>query len=296
MKGHASSDGLVIAHHGGQVRVRLADGNVVAVAAPRKRGLCVAGDHVRVVGEAGDLRLLDVLERRNLLARPAYRGRDRALAANVDRIVAVVAPRPTLDPDLLDRCLVVAAHCRIEAIIVCNKRDMLGDDGAERRLMADYAAAGYPVFFTDARDGAGVGELAVALQGLGSVLVGASGVGKSRLTRTLTGDDSARSGELGAASHGRHTTSSAILYELPGGGFLVDSPGVRDFGIWRLRADELAHGFREFIALQGKCRFRDCRHVAEPDCALAQACANGHISERRLHSYRRMLAAAEDAG
>ena len=118
--------------------------------------------------------------------------------------------------------------------------------------------------------------------------------GRSKASRASVSPDLAKSGELGAASHGRHTTSSAILYELPGGGFLVDSPGVRDFGIWRLRADELASGFREFTDLLGKCRFRDCRHVAEPGCAIALACAAGEIAERRLQSYRRMLAAVAD--
>ncbi len=285
-----------MAHHGGQVRVRLDDGTEVAVAAPRKRGVCVAGDHVRIDigGDGDDPRLLEVLPRRNLLARPAYRGRDRALAANVDRIVAVVAFRPALDPDLLDRCLVVAAHCGIDAVIVCNKRDLMPADAPERALLAEYAAAGYPVLFTDARDADGCAELADTLRGLGSVLVGASGVGKSRLTRALTGDASARSGELGASSHGRHTTSSAVLYETSGGGFLVDSPGVRDFGIWRLQADEIVKGFREMTPLLGECRFRDCRHVAEPGCAVTEACAAGRIAARRLQSYQRMLAAAED--
>ena len=291
--------GLVVAHHGGRVRVRLEDGSLAAVDAPRRRGICVAGDRVRVHRAGEDdrdgVRLLEVLPRSNLLARPAYRGPDRAIAANVDRIVAVVAPRPTLDPDLLDRCLVVAAHCRIEPVVVCNKRDLLPAAGAERLLLEAYRAAGYPVLLTDARAPAGVAELGTALAGHTSVLVGASGVGKSRLTRTLTGDESIRSGELGAGQHGRHTTSSATLYALPGGGFLVDSPGVRDFGVWRLEPRELAEGFREFAPLLGECRFRNCRHVAEPGCALAGAAERGDIAPRRLESYRRMLAAVEAA-
>ena len=285
----------MVAHHGGHVRVRLAGDAVVAVEAPRRRGSCVAGDHVRVVREGEQARLLEVLPRRNLLARPAYRGPDRPLAANVDRIVAVVAPRPTFDPDLLDRCLVVAAHCGIEPLVVCNKRDLLADGAAEHALLAEYRAAGYTVLLTDAREADGVTALREALAGLTSVLVGASGVGKSRLTRTLTGDDSVRSGELGAGDHGRHTTSSATLYALTHGGFLVDSPGVRDFGVWRLQPRELAHGFREFGRWLGDCRFRDCRHVAEPGCAIMAAAARGELAARRLQSYRRMLAAVETA-
>ena len=154
-----------MAHHGGQIRVRLEGGDEVAVDAPRRRGPCVAGDRVSLSLDQDPPRLLEILARSNLLARPAYRGRERPIAANVDRIVAVVAARPTLDPDLLDRCLVVAAHCGIEPLVVCNKRDLLADDAAEHALLDEYRAAGYAVLMTDAREPGGVSEPAAALAG-----------------------------------------------------------------------------------------------------------------------------------
>ena len=290
-------EGVVVAHRRTLLRVRDDAGDEHDLRIPHGSSACVAGDRVRFVHDGESADLLAMLPRRSLLARPVYRGRDRLLAANVDLIVAVVAPVPMLDEALLDRCLVVAAHCGIASMVVANKLDLLGQDhaGDERQRLADYARAGYRVLAVSAVTGAGIDALREALAGTTSVMVGASGVGKSRLTRLLTGDDSVRTGSLGAGMHGRHTTSAATLYPLLGGGFLVDSPGVRDFGVWRMLPRDIEHGFLEFAPHLGHCRFRNCQHLAEPGCALTQAVSQGEVSERRLRSYRNMLAAAESA-
>ena len=218
--------------------------------------------------------------------------RQRPLAANIDQIMIVAAPEPVPEPFLIDKYTVAAELAETKPVLVINKADLL-DAAARSELkstLADYVNAGYPVIYTSARENTGLEQLADRLAGKASILVGQSGVGKSSLIKRLLPELDIAIGRLSAASgQGRHTTTTTTLYHLPHGGDLIDSPGVRDFRLGQVDADALAAGFREFRPHLGHCRFNNCRHVSEPDCAIIAAATQGEISARRLDSYRRLL-------
>jgi ribosome biogenesis GTPase len=205
----------------------------------------------------------------------------------------VAAPEPVLEPFLIDKYTVAAELANATPVLVINKADLL-DAAARRELdsrLADYVDSGYAVVYTSARQNRGLEQLAERLTGKTSILVGQSGVGKSSLVKRLLPELDIAIGRLSAASgQGRHTTTTTTLYHLPHGGDLIDSPGVRDFHLGQVDPDALAAGFREFRPHLGHCRFNNCRHVSEPDCAVIAAAGKGAISPRRLESYRRLLA------
>lgn len=288
--GERGREGLVSAHHGGETRVRDAAGETWRCAPPRRGERPVCGDRVLWEPAAGGGgRVLAVRPRRNLLARPDGRGGQRPLAANLDRVVVVVAPDPPLQELLLDRYLVAAEHFAIPAAVLLNKTDLAATrelDALVERL-APYADLGYPLRLASTRSGAGMDGVGALLGGGRSMLVGQSGVGKSSLIRALAPDAPVAVGALSAATgHGRHTTSATTLYPLPGGGELVDSPGVRDFGLWHLPPEALARGYVELREPAGRCRFRDCSHRHEPDCGVREALARGAVSAARYQRYR----------
>ncbi len=295
-------EGLVVARHGAQVTVEDSTGRLHECMSRRRLGTVVCGDRVRWrPARNGHCSLEALLPRRSLLARPDARGRLRPVCANVDQLVVVNAPLQASNHDglrleLLDRYLVAAELMEIQALIVVNKIDLAREAGRRilDRTLAHYAAMGYPVILTSTVSGAGMDTLQGRLAGHTSVLVGESGVGKSSLIQHLLPDLEIRIGEISATSGlGRHTTTTTTLYHLPGGGDLIDSPGVRDFGLWPVTAMALARGFRDFQPWLGQCRFRNCRHEGEAGCALAAAVADGRLPARRLESYRAILADLE---
>lgn len=252
----------------------------------------MCGDRVRwAQSEPRHGRITAIEPRRGLLARPDFHGRPRPLAANLDRVYVVIAPAPPYQPALIDRYLVAVEHFDLAAAIVLNKADLLDGDG-ERALaeLAIYEALGYPVIAASARSDHGLDALATAMAGGTGILVGQSGVGKSSLTRRLVPGLDIAVGELSAGdTTGRHTTTATTLYHLPGGGHIIDSPGVRDFGLWHIDERDVAHGFRELRELIPQCRFRDCRHLDDPGCAVVAAVQEGRVDRRRLESYRGIL-------
>jgi ribosome biogenesis GTPase len=192
---------------------------------------------------------------------------------------------------MLDRFLVVAEHNEVEAVVVANKVDLVGLTAA-RALFASYEAIGYPVHFVSAREGIGVEELADRLTGRVSVVTGPSGVGKSTLLNAIQPGLRIETGEVSAAVHkGRHTTSAAELHPLSaaGGGYVADTPGLRELGLWHVPPDELAWCFPELRPHLGGCGFNDCRHLAEPRCAVRAAVTAGSVSEARYASFRRLV-------
>jgi len=285
--------GTVVARYGKQALVEATGGDRVLCHLRSHLESPVAGDRVVWARseEAGVITALT--ERQNVLHRPDIKGQLRPVAANIQLLLVVFAPEPAPQANLLDRYLVAAEHIGVEAALVLNKADLLKDAFWPEQL-EHYAALGYRTLIThhgmpDASDLAGlIGTNTV-------VLVGQSGVGKSSLIQRMLPDESIRVGALSAlADKGRHTTTTAELFHLPNGGRLIDSPGVREFGLTHITAADIALGFREFSAFLGRCRFRDCHHEQEPDCALRAAVAEGHISEARFESYRQICQSAGD--
>ncbi|MGD8854260.1 MAG: small ribosomal subunit biogenesis GTPase RsgA, partial [Gammaproteobacteria bacterium] len=293
---HANSrPGLVLAHHGQASLVESESGDVLRCATRRNLPRTVCGD--RVLWDAVNPRegvVTQVLERRTTLVRPDRNNRPRPVAANLDQIVVVLAARPGLDPALLDRYLVAAELMGATPVVVVNKLDLLDGAGRERveRRLALCRQLGYCLLFTSTRNADGLKSLHRQLRSHTSILVGQSGVGKSSLIKALLPDRDIRVGALSRLSGlGRHTTTVAMLYHLPDGGDLIDSPGVRDFSLCPVPPEELARGFVEFRPYLGQCRFHNCRHLSEPGCAVQAAVRSGSISRQRLGSYQHLAAA-----
>ncbi|GHB28243.1 small ribosomal subunit biogenesis GTPase RsgA [Salinicola rhizosphaerae] len=237
-------------------------------------------------------------ERESVLERPDAQSQMRPVAANLDQILIVIAAEPVPHPNLIDRYLVAAENTGIPPVIVLNKSDLLPATGGElRALLSRYAMLGYPLIEASAKGDHGLDALHAQLRGKTSVFVGQSGVGKSSLIDRLLPEETLRIGALSADTRkGKHTTTTARLYPLPENGErgrpregdLIDSPGIREFGLWHLDEQQIADGFIEFRPFLGRCRFRDCRHRGEPGCALLGAVERGEIHPERFASFQRI--------
>jgi ribosome biogenesis GTPase len=292
-------NGLVIVNYGKALLVEDDDRDLHRCVARRNLEQIVSGDRVswEPTGTGKGV-IIAVTPRSTVLKRLDITHKPRPLAANIDQIVVVSAPQPALDEFLVDKYLVAAELIGTNPVLVINKSDLLDTDAREAldTRISTYVGIGYQVLYTSAHTDDGIDSLAEALAGKTSILVGQSGVGKSSLIMRLLPDLDIAIGRLSDASgQGRHTTTATTLYHLPHGGNLIDSPGVRDFRLELTEAVELAQGFREFRPFIGQCRFHNCRHVNEPDCALVAAASRGDISERRLESYRNLLQWMSDA-
>lgn len=229
-----------------------------------------------------------VAPRRTTLSRgdPANPNRERVIAANIDILVIVAAiTDPPFRPSLVDRYLVAAARGGIQPILCLTKVDLSSDTSA-----ADvYRDAGVPVVHCSIKNGTGIDELRGLLAGSLAVFAGHSGVGKSSLLNAVAREDRARTGKVSDASgKGRHTTTSSKLHELPNGARIIDTPGIREFGLGAVTPDELHGAFPEIAACQ--CKFRDCQHKAEPGCGVLAAVEAGEIAKARYASYVRIAA------
>lgn len=285
--------GLVIVNYGRNLLVETDDSDLVLCVPRRGVEALVCGDEVEWTVTADDAGVVEaLLPRRNLLQRTDKYQRQRPLAANIDQVVIECAIEPPIEPFLVDKYTVATEHAGMTPLLVFNKSDLL-DDAERARLEALaelYNAIGYTTLFTSAKENTGIDDFRIALGQGNSVLVGQSGVGKSSLIKRLLPEQDIAIGRLSEASgQGRHTTTATTLYHLPGGGNLLDSPGVRDFRPGEFTPEQLADGFREFRPHLGQCRFNDCLHKGEPGCAVTEACEQGRISRQRMDSYRRML-------
>lgn len=285
------TQGLILTHLGKALAVESTSGEIVLCHSRRRIADVAVGDRVLWEPcEGGEGRVVEVLPRRNVLVRPARGGKLRTVAANLDRVWVVVALQPEPDFLLVDQILAVCQYRRIDAELLLNKIDLPGDYAELERALGDYAAASYRVHTISIRQGLGLESVRHALGQGCSMLAGQSGVGKSSLTNALLPDKSLRTNELSRKSGlGRHTTTAATLYHLPGGGDLIDSPGVSVFGLAAMTGRDLAEGYREFHPFLTHCRFNDCRHVEDKGCAVRQAVDRRHISAARYARYRRLL-------
>jgi ribosome biogenesis GTPase len=256
------------------------------------------GDRVRFAVTGGHTgMILDVLPRRNKLSRPAPRPgtyiHEQVIASNLDQIVPVFSTASPLPKwGLLDRYLVAAEAAGLRAMVCISKLDLSPSDKDLQETLAIYHAIGYPVLMVSVLTGEGLPELMQALQGRVSVLVGKSGVGKTSLLNALQPDLNlpVRAVTRGKKGKGRHTTTHLEMYPMHFGGAVVDTPGIREFGLWDIYADELADCFPEMHLLVGQCKFGlGCRHDEEPGCAIRKAVMAGKISPLRYKSYMRLL-------
>ncbi len=290
-------EGIVVSHFGQQVEVEGEDRQRVRCHVRSNIDSLVTGD--RVVWQAGKSTGVIVARhpRRSLLERPDNFNRLKPVAANIDRIVIVIAPEPEAHANLIDRYLVAAETVGIPPMLLLNKSDLL-DESRHEKLFAmcqRYRDIGYDVVLASKTSQHGLDDLRETLRDHISVFVGQSGVGKSSLINVLLPGTDTRVGALSeATSKGRHTTTTARLFHFPDGGSLIDSPGIREFALWNLDRETLAQGFIEFRPYLGHCRFRDCKHQQEPGCALLTAAAEGHISPERLDSFRHIIDTSVD--
>jgi len=290
---HQGKPGLVLAHFGQTSLVEDDNGEVFRCATRRNLSRTVCGD--RVLWQASNPRegvIVRVMERDTTLVRPANNNRVRAVAANLDQIVIVIACKPSFEYGMLDRYLVAAELIGATPVIVVNKSDLLDTESRSKlqQRLTIYEDIGYSLLFISTRSTDGLRDLHQQLKIHTSILVGQSGVGKSSLVQALLPDLDIRTGALSQVTGlGRHTTTVTTLYHLPDGGDLIDSPGVRDFSLSPVAVDQLAQGFREFRHYLGRCRFHNCRHGSEPGCAVQDAARSGVINPRRLANYRELV-------
>jgi ribosome biogenesis GTPase len=280
-------NGQVVASFGRRYLVELDDATSLDCVTRARRGSIACGDRVNVTARGPGQGVIEAVARRTTLLYRSDQVRQKLVAANVTQIVIVVAPLPAYHEELVNRCLAAAEHGGMAALIALNKSDL--EQAPETlRALEPYRRLGYRVVALSAkRDRA---PLAPHLKGQTSVLVGQSGVGKSTLINALIPAAAVRVAELSAAlDAGRHTTTHARLYHLDDASHIIDSPGMQEFGLHHLGQDGLEQAFIEFRLFLGQCRFRDCRHMTEPGCAIAAASKRGEISERRLASYRGLV-------
>lgn len=290
-------DGTVIAVHGPLARVQVGDRTLVAAArrrlsweggAPSVARL-VVGDRVRIEMRHGEGVVVGVGARSSCLLRRSPGGGPQIIAANVDQALLVFAARrPEPKRGLLDRFLVACHLAGIRAVVTINKVDQ-GTDEVDRWL-GRYEELGYDVLRVSARTAWGLGRVKRRLRDRTTLMCGPSGAGKSSLLNAVYPGFRLKVGSISESTgKGRHTTSLAELMPLPYGGFVVDTPGLKEFGLWQASREDVVGAFPELRRLAGQCRFADCSHLHEPECAVQQAVADGGIDEERYQSFRRLV-------
>lgn len=248
--------------------------------------------------ESGVKGVIEIVnDRHSVLTRPDFYDGIKPIAANIDNIIVVSAILPSLSTNIIDRYLVACEDIGITPVVVLNKVELLSDEQRQsiEGQLDVYKKLGYDVLFTSCKTGEGIDVLNSYLNDNVSVFVGQSGVGKSSLINQVLPDADELTGEISDNSGlGQHTTTAAKLLHLPAGGDLIDSPGVREFGLWHIPTERITWGFVEFRDYLGGCKFRDCKHLNDPGCILRQAVEEGHISADRFASYHRILTTMDE--
>lgn len=291
----ATQPARVTESFGRRVIIETADGARRPAELFGKRLTCVCGDEVLVrepAQRSDDVaKVVSVLPRRSLFARTDSRGRTEPLAANLTQLIVIIAPAPEPDLYIVDRYLAGAALAGISGVLVVNKSELPGAAASDFEAgVSDYERAGYTVLRVSAKHDPSVEPIRAILAGASGMFVGQSGVGKSTLTNRLAPASERATRSLSdATGEGRHTTVSTALFRLPGGGELIDSPGVRDFAPPPVEDAMVQVGWPEILRLAPQCRFNNCLHIREPGCAVLEAVAAQSVSGRRYESYKRLL-------
>lgn len=295
-------EGTIISRFGQHADVESQDGEIFRCNIRRTIDSLVCGDKVIwrqgsevLQGIAGVIEA--VHERTSVLSRPDYYDGLKPVAANIDQIFVVSAVLPALTPSIIDRYLIACEQMGLTPILVLNKVDLLDDQGREacKEVMKIYEELGYQIMFISTQNGEGIEEVRAKLDGNISIFVGQSGVGKSSLVNALMPEANILTQEVSEVSGlGQHTTTVARLFHFPQGGDLIDSPGIRDFGLWHLTEEEITWGFKEFRDYIGGCKFRDCKHQDDPGCLLREMVEAGKIHPDRFASYHKIIESMAD--
>ena len=277
--------GLVITRYGQRVLIESEDGVLFQCTGRQNIDLSVAGDQVvfQEVGENEGV-VTALFERESELKR-----NNKVIASNVDALYLVVSTEPSYQFDLIDRYLIMAENANLPIHIIVNKIE-LGDMAQIKSDFSVYESIGYDVDYISVKKAINIDKIKQRLSDNTNIFLGQSGVGKSSLINVLIPDLNLRINEISNKSKlGKHTTTNTTLYHIPSGGDLIDSPGVREFQLDNLTKDEILNGFREFKPYLGKCRFRNCAHLNEPNCAIKDAVDNKHISNERYINYLKII-------
>ena len=288
--------GVVVTRHAKHADVETEQGEIYRCNLRRTLKNVVVGDQVswrlgneQLQGISGVIEA--IYPRKNELSRPDYYDGIKVMASNIDQIIIVSAVLPTLSLNIIDRYLVICETANIPALIVLNKGDLLSEERqAVKKQLAIYEKIGYETLMLSADTGENMEALHAYLRQGTSIFVGQSGVGKSSLINQLLPEINALTGAVSDVSGlGQHTTTASCLYHLPLGGNLIDSPGIREFGLWHLEPNQITDGYREFQSVLGTCKFRDCKHGSDPGCAIREAVEKGEIDPIRFENYHRLI-------
>lgn len=288
-------DGLLVSRYGEQADIiHLSDGNKYRCYLRQNLGNPITGDHVIFRLAADNKGIVEVIkERKSLLQRPSQHQGLKPVVANIDHIFVVIAPLPDFSSILLDRYLIAIQDAGIDATIIANKWEL--EDEIQRQHIKEqlsiYQKLGYPLIQLSTKANIGMENLKQAAHHKKSILVGQSGVGKSSIINLLFPEQASHVNTVSENSRlGQHTTTASSLFHFKHcEGFIIDSPGIREFGLWHLKNQSIAHGFIEFQQYIGGCKFRDCKHINEPGCNIVAATKTGHINKQRWENYCKIL-------
>jgi len=280
-----SQEGLIVAAYGKRYNVELPDGRILSCVTRGKKVDNAAGDKVRVTLTSENEGVIEKTAARNTLLYRSNAFKSKILAANVTQILIVLATQPSFYEDLLNRCLVAAEAAGIRAVIILNKCDLPNPQAMQK--LEQYAALGYLTLQLNAK--ASVDSLKPLLSGHTSVLVGQSGMGKSTIINSLLPEARSKTQETSATlDSGKHTTTATHLYHLDSDSAIIDSPGLQEFGLYHIEEADLEYAFIEFRPLIGHCKFNNCTHTHEPECAILDAFKNGQIAPERLQIFQQI--------
>ena len=284
--------GTVICRYGSQADIEDENRKVHRCSVRRTVSSLVSGDEVLWSEDQNSQNengvVVAVLDRRSELLRPDFYDGLKPVAANIDNVAVVASILPELSTNIIDRYLISCQHASINPLIIINKIDLLNTDEltALMQRLDFYTRLDYEIFYTSTKTKYGIPDLKKRIENSCVILAGQSGVGKSSLLNALLDNELAATGLISDTSNlGQHTTTSTRLFHIGENGIILDSPGVREFGLWHLTQDGIVRGYREFIPYLGTCRFKDCQHLAEEGCSIRQAVREGKISQERYDNY-----------
>ncbi|VAW93418.1 Ribosome small subunit biogenesis RbfA-release protein RsgA [hydrothermal vent metagenome] len=280
----------VIASYGNQCKIETADKQLLTAKSLKSIGKPLCGDKISYKNEQNnEMVITEILPRSSILSRRNnLNPKPKQIASNIDQMIIVVSVNDSIKYGLIDRYLIAATFSNFTPVIVLNKVDLLDKDKVEQLKinMQNYSDINISLFYISAKSNEGVDALLTTMADKTNIVVGQSGVGKSSIVNAILPEQPALTKEISDSTNkGKHTTTTAYLYTIPNNGKLIDSPGIREFGLWNIEKNELAQGFREIQQYSEQCKFRNCLHHAEPSCAVVAAVNEGTISKQRYESY-----------